>query len=294
MPMNTGQFDNLYTRKIDRAFFEAWDEEPEQWSKYLQNESSDQHNETVQTFAGIGKWERKDELRNANEQQFKLGDLIVTEHTPFGAQVVMSREQIDDSKYKEVENMTRDAGHAGRETVEAESVKLLDNAFTALQYDGVPLFSNAHPNRGDVGGTQSNLASGALTDANLKAGLILFRQQRDESGKQIVSRPSKLVINQTNQFVAATILQSAQLSGSANNDKNVLPSLEIIELDFLANTAPWFLLGNRHQLKHYWRVQPEFKKRPQMESNGSQVWDGYFRHSTAVENWRMTVGSPGV
>lgn len=294
MPMSTNEFNNLYTRKIDRAFFEAWEEEPEQWSKFLQNESSDQHNETVQTFAGISKWQRKDELQNANEQKFKLGDLIVTEHIPFAVEIVMSREQIDDSRYKEVENMTKDAGHAGRETVESESVKVLDDAFTVNQYDGVPLCSDNHPNKGDVGGTQDNLASGALTDANLKSGLVLFRKQRDESGKQIQTRASKLVVHQAQQFVAATILQSAQVAGNNNNDKNVIPNLELALSDFMVSETAWFLLGKRHQLKHYWRVQPEFLKRKYMNSNGSQSWDGYFRHSTAVENWRMVVGSTGV
>jgi phage major head subunit gpT-like protein len=294
MPMSTKEFDNLYTRKIDRAFFEAWDEEPEQWSKYLQNESSDQNNETVQTFAGIGKWSRKDELQNPIEQKFKLGDLIVTEHIPFAVEVVMSREQIADSRYKEVENMTKDAGHAGRETVEDECANVLDDAFTVNQYDGVPLCDDAHPNRGDVGGTQSNLATGALTDANLKSGLVLFRKQKDEAGKQIMSRAKKLVVHQAQQFNAATILQSTGQSGTANNDKNTVPNLELVELDFITSETAWFLLGARHQLKHYWREQPEFVKEKYMRSNGSQCWQGYFRHSVSVENWRQCVGSTGL
>jgi phage major head subunit gpT-like protein len=293
MPMNTGQFSNLYLRKIDRAFFEAWDEETEQWSKYLQDASADSNNVTVQTFAGIGRWAKKEELANPQEQKFKLGDLIVTTFDPFAVEIVMSREQVDDAKYNEVENMVRDAGHAGRDTVEAESVKLIDNAFTVNQYDGVPLFSNAHPNRGDGGGTQSNLATGALTDANLKAGIVLFRKQKDDNGKKIYYRPYKLLVHQAQQFTTATILQSAQTSGTANNDKNTLPNLELVISDFMSSETAWILLGKRHQLKHYWRVKPEFKREKEMRANGSWAWQGYFRHATAVENWRQTVGSTG-
>jgi phage major head subunit gpT-like protein len=293
--MNTQQFENLHTRKIDRSFFEAWDEEKEQWPKYLQNEKSDSNNETVQTFAGFGAWTKRNaENVNATEQKFKLGDLIVTTHEPFDIEVVMSREQIDDEKYGEVEAMAKDAGHAGRETVERESVKVLDNAFTVNQYDGKPLCASDHPNRGDAGGTQSNLATGALTDSNLRDGIILFRDQKDESNKQIMARPKKLIVHQSQQFNAAVILQSSQVSGTANNDKNPLPSLELCDLDFIASETSWFLQGARHQLKHYWRVQPEFKKKPFMEDNFSQKWLGYFRHSTAVENWRMVVGSTGL
>lgn len=295
MPTNTQQFNNLWTRKIDRVFFEAWDEEKEQWSKYLQNEKSDSNNETVQTFAGFGTWTKRNaENVNATEQKFKLGDLIVTTHTPFDIEVVMSREQIKDEKYGEVEAMIRDAGHAGRETVERECVGVLDDAFTVNQYDGVPLFSNSHPNRGDAGGVQDNLASGALTDTNLRSGIILFRDQKDESDKQIMARPKKLIVHQAQQFAAAVILQSAQVSGTANNDKNPLPSLELVDLDFISSETAWFLQGARHQLKHYWREMPEFVKKPFMEDNFSQKWLGYFRHSTAIENWRMNVGSTGL
>lgn len=294
MAMNTQQFLNLYLKKIDSAFFEAWDEEPEQWSKYLLDKDSNQYAEIVQNFAGIGRWTPKSELANPDQQNFKLGDLITTTHTPFAVQIVMSREQVDDAKFNEVENMTRDAGHAGRDTVEAECAQVLDNAFTVNQYDGVPLCSNAHPNRGEAGGTQSNLATGPLTDANLKQGIILFRQQKDEAGKQIMARPKRLIVNQALQFTAATILQSALMSGTANNDKNTLPSLEIVDLLFTNSTTAWFLQGDRHKLTHYWRVKPEFKRNPEMEDNGSWVWNGYFRHSTAVENWRNFVGSTGV
>jgi len=293
MPMNTQQFDNLYLKKIDRAFFEAWDEEPEQWPKYLQNESSTQNAEVTQNIAGIGKWGKKDELANPTEQKFKLGDIITTTHQPFAVEIVMSREQVEDSKYKEVESMTRDAGHAGRETLESENVLVLDGAFTTNQYDGVPLCSASHPNRGEGGGTQTNLHTGALSDATLKSGLVLFRQQKDEAGKQILSRAKKLIVHQSKQFLALTILQSSQVAGTANNDKNVLPALELVELDFMASQTAWFLQGTRHKLVHYSRVKPEFKREDKMRPNGSWVWQGYFRHSTAIENWRMFVGSAG-
>lgn len=294
MPMNTQQFLNLYLKKIDRAFFEAWDEEPEQWSKYLLDKDSNAYAEIVQNFAGLGRWTKKDELKNPDQQNFKLADLITTTHTPFATQIVMSREQVDDAKFGEVESMTRDAGHAGRDTIEGECAQVLDNAFTQNQYDGVPLFSNAHPNRGDAGGTQSNLASGALNDANLKQAIVLFRQQKDEAGKQIMSRPKRLIINQSQQFTAATILQSALMSGTANNDKNTLPTLEVVDLNFIASLTAWFIQGDRHKLTHYYRVKPEFKRNSEMEDNGSYVWYGYFRHATAVENWRQMAGSTGV
>lgn len=294
MPMQTGEFNNLYTRKIDESFFEGWDEEPEQWSRIANSKTGDSNNHTTQIIAGMSAWQSKKELENAKEQKFKQGPLIVTEYEPFGVEVVMSREQIDDSKYGEVADMAKDAGHAGRETVENNWGRFLNELYDRNFYDNVPIFSDAHPNFGDGGGTQDNLITGALTDATLKQAIILFRKQRDEGGKKISSTPRKLVVPSALQFTAATILQSALVAGTVNNDKNVLPDMELVVNDFWETDVRWFIAGNRHKLNHIWRVQPEFKKKPIMEDNGSQKWLGYFREANEAANWRHLVGSTGV
>ncbi|MNB87058.1 Mu-like prophage major head subunit gpT [compost metagenome] len=293
-PMQTTNFQDVFLKKIDRVFFEAYDEEPDQWSQYLNDKTSSQYAEIVQRYAGTANWAKKNELANPESQSFKLADLITTTHQPWSIQVEMSRELYDDFKFNEVENMTKDAGHGARNTVETNSAQVLDNAFTTNIYDGVPLISASHPNRGALGGTQSNLATGALNDANLKAGIVLFRQQKDEAGKQIMQRPSKLIVNQALQFTAAAVLQSALQSGTANNDTNTLPSLKIVDLLFTSSTTAWFLQANRHQMQHYWRVPVEFKRRPYMTDNMAWIWDGYFRDAYAVEDWRGIVGSTGL
>lgn len=292
--MQTQQFQDVFLKKIDRVFFEAYDEEPEQWSEYLNDKTSSQYAEIVQRYAGTSNWAPKNELKNPETQSFQLADMIITEHQPWAIQIEMSRELYDDFKFNEVENMTRDAGHGARNTVETNSAKVLDGAFTNLIYDGQPLISDKHPNRGAMGGTQSNLASGPLNDQNLKNAIVLFRQQKDEGGKQIMQRPDKLIVNQAQQFTAVTVLQSALQSGTANNDINSLPSLKIVDLLFTENTQAWFLQAKRHQMQHYWRVPVEFRRRPYMTDNMAYVWDGYFRDSTAIEDWRGIVGSPGV
>lgn len=294
MPNTTGQFDNLWTRKIDETFFEAWDEEPEEWPSFLHNETSNSHNETYQSFAGISNWTVKNEMSNADQQTYNLGDLIVTEHTPYGVEVIMSRELIADSKYNEVMDMTRDAGHAGRNEVEAHGASVLDDAFTVNGYDGVPLIDDAHPYRKTgLGGTQSNLTTGALSDTTVKAGLNLFNELNDEAGKRIKMSATNLVTHKNNQFTVATIFQSTLRSGTANNDKNALPDMKYSYSTFMASTTAWFLQSKQHKMIHFYRAKPEFIKRQYMNPNGSQSWDGYMRDSTVNRNWRGVVGSLG-
>lgn len=295
MPVLTGQFSNLWTRKIDEAFFEAWDEEKEEWPDFLHNETSNQHNETFQSFAGVANWKAKAEMANAQQDTFNLADLIVTEFDPYGIEIILSREMIDDAKYNEVVDMTSDAGHAGRNTVEQNSVSVLDNAFTTAQYDGKAMCASDHPYRKTgLAGTQSNLATGVLNDVNIKAGINLFNELNDEAGKRIKMRPTNLVTHRNNQFEVATIFQSALRSGTGNNDKNVLPDMKFSYSTFMSSETAWFLQAKQHKMIHFYRVKPEFIKRKYMNANGSQSWDGYLRENTVVRQWRGVVGSTGV
>ncbi|MBB6694382.1 Mu-like prophage major head subunit gpT family protein [Cohnella xylanilytica] len=298
MAMNTGQFQNLYTRRIDLAFFEGWDEEPEQWSRIYKSVDAKTNNRTTQIIAGMGAWELSGENANPNEQRYKLGPLVFTQGQIFKSEVTMSYEQEKDELYDEVANMAKDAGHAGREAVEDMGAQYLqemyDNTFSS-GYDGKATFATDHPNYGDNGGTQSNLSTGALSDTSLKNAIILFRKQRDEGGKKISSRVNRLVVPLSLQFTAATILQSALVAGTQNNDKNVLPDMELIVNDFwdVYTQSRWFIMGPRHQLNMIWWDRPMFEKYPIRNKNKSQSWLGYMRLNPKAENWRHLVGSTG-
>lgn len=297
--MNTGQFQNLYTRRIDMAFFEGWDEMPEQWSRIFKDVDGKTNNRTTQIIAGTGAWELSGENVNPNEQRFKLGPLVFTQFDVYKSEVIMSKEQIKDEMYDEVMNMAKDSGHGGRQKVEDVAAKYLQEMFDntlSTGYDGKAIFADDHPNHGDNGGTQDNKTTGALTDSNLKSAIILFRKQKDENGKKISSIPNKLIVPQSLQFTAATILQSALQAGTGNNDKNTLPNMELVVNDFWDEYTQvrWFIQGPQHQVNLIWRERPTFERYPVMNKNGSQSWLGYARMAPRAENWRHLVGSTGV
>jgi hypothetical protein len=236
----------------------------------------------------------KAEMANAQQDTYNLADLIVTEFDPYGVEIIMSRENIDDHKYNEVVDMTRDAGHAGRNTVETNAATVLNNAFTVNEYDGVPLISASHPYRKTgLAGLQTNLFTGALSDTTVKTGLNLFNSINDEAGKRVKMSASNLVTHKNNQFTVATIFQSSQRAGTANNDKNVLPDMKFSYSTFMTSQTAYFLQSKQHKMIHFYRVKPEFLKRKYMNPNGSQSWDGYLRDNTVNRSWRGVVGSLG-
>src|SRR5690348_16763853 len=139
MAMNTGQFQNLYTRRIDLAFFEGWDEVPEQYSRIYKSQDAKTNNRTTQIIAGTGAWELSGENLNPNEQRFKQGPLVFTQFDVYKSEVTMSKEQIDDELYDEVANMAKDSGHGGRQMVEDVAAQYLQEMYSntlGTGYDG--------------------------------------------------------------------------------------------------------------------------------------------------------------
>lgn len=303
MPITQGLYggrasDSLYLKKIDQAFFEAYDRYPEEWSKFLNDKKGKGNNVVTQKLTGIDKWEKKGELENAVEKVIGKGPTITTFFDPYAIDVIMSREAYDDQLWNEVEDMARDAGQAGAETVERECALVLDNAFNAtLQplYDGKALCADDHPLYG-VGatGTVDNKITGALDDTTLKSALILLQSATDEAGKKIRQEARRLIVPTALQFTAEVLLNSTLRAGTNNNDKNVLPSLQVVTSHYVASQVQWFVQSDAHKMNHYWRVQPEFKRKPTMEDNHSYMWKGYFRHATEISDFRGIVGSTGV
>jgi len=119
--------------------------------------------------------------------------------------------------------------------------------------DGQPLFSNAHVNE-TTGATASNLGTpAALSATSLQAALMSFRTARNAQGRTITTRPKYLVVAPALEFTARTLLGTAQVLGSNNNDINVLTQegLQIIVWPALAESAvtqnAWFLLPEKGQ-----------------------------------------------
>lgn len=91
---------------------------------------------------------------------------------------------------------------------------LINGGFAALHYDGVAFFSASHPNNTF---TNDNLATGGLSEANLKLAVTKLRDMRATNGEYLQLAPTHLVYGNDNEWVARDILmQSIQATGEQN------------------------------------------------------------------------------
>lgn len=295
--MNTSaNFQELLLPKFRKIFFDSYDELPEQFSDVYEVKKSTKAREYDFHMAGTGLWEEKVPGANIEQEDMAKGDEVSYVHKAYAKMIQIEREFSDDEQYGVIEKLPRQLGIGGRATVEITAASVLNNAFTTTGYDGVPLFSASHPII--KGGTASNLLpASALNDTNLKTAITAMRTQMvTEEGLKMQARARKLVVNPSLEFTAITLLQSAGVVGSANNDTNAIRlkgGLTPVVMDYLTDDNAWMLLDpNVAQLLFFWRVKPEFKQSENFDGMVAK-YRGYLRFSVGYSDWRGILGNAG-
>ena len=294
-------FGKLLAPGLRKIFFETYAEVPEQFSKVYKVNTSKMAKETDYGLGAFGDWtERSNGLDTVAYDTLSPGLERVYVHKAFTKGFMIERELYDDEQYRQINKFPAAMARAGRAFVEKEAAKTLNYGFLNAKaiFDGKPLFSNAHP-LVDSTGYGDNLATGALTDANLKIAMQKMRETVDEAGNLINATPKKLVVPPALEFTAKEIVNSQLKSGTDYNDINTVKgALEVIVYDYIGEAAGgsdtvWFLIDpSLCELNFFWRIKPEFKWDEDFDTFVAK-YRGYMRFSYGVSDWRGIVGSLG-
>lgn len=301
---NVENFGKLLEPGLRKIFFETYDELPEQYSKIYNVESSTKAAEHDWGMGAFGDWEKRaSQLDEVDYKTLSPGLNRTYIHEAFTQGFMITREMFDDDQYRQMNKMPQAMARSGRAKVEKDAMIPLLDGFNGAKpiYDGKALFANDHPLL-DSAGVGSNLATGALTDENLKAALQIMRETVDEAGNLVQFRGTRLIIPPALEDTAIRILNSSQISGTELNDTNKFLNsygIEIAVMDYLGaagggSDTHWFIQdASRHELNFFWRVRPEFKWDEDFDTFVAK-YRGYMRYSFGVSDWRGIVGSTGV
>jgi len=176
----------------------------------------------------------------------------------------LTEEAIEDNLYDSLSaRYTKALARAMAYTKQVKAAAVLNNGFTnsAAYYggDGVPLFSASHPLI--TGGVNSNIPTTAadLNETSLEAAVIQISLWTDERGLLIASKPKKLVVPSSLQFVATRLLETELRVGTTDNDINAIKNNGSISEGycvnhFLTDTNAWFLTTDvPNGMKHFVR-----------------------------------------
>lgn len=306
MALASAQFGRLLEPGLRKIFMETYKEIPEQYSQVFNVQNSNKAIETDLRMGGFGLWEKKDSMGSVSFQDTPNTQALQYIHEEFSSGFTVERKLVDDEQYNQIGKMSSALARAARATIETKAAGVLNNAFTQNGFDGQPLISASHV-RLDGGSMSNRLAStdgagaadGALSDRNLKAALIQTRRQVDDKGILIQVQPKILVVPPSLEFVANTIIQSANISAQGTgsgmtNDKNLLQSrLRVVVMDYLTSSTAWFLIDPTvAQLNFFWRRRLEFKNEEDFNTMQAK-YRGYMRFSCGYSDYRGIFGSLG-
>ena len=231
----------------------------------------------------------------------RVANKLTTYISDFANSVEISKNLFDDNMHSVWSKTVADFAVKARITQDDNAFALFRNAFTTtLTADGAAFIASHTLLNGE---TQTNLATGALTEATLYNAMVLLRQQKDEAGVIMGNVGTILLVPSKLFKTAVQITESALISGQGNNDINVYRSAYGITvysspyLDAVAggSDTAWFLLARNHAVTRLIRQGIQTALRDwSISNNRTYLYQANFRETVYVSNYVGACGSLGV
>lgn len=305
MPINTGQISSLLATGLRNVMFQAYNEQPPEYSRVLSVKTSKKNYEEDLEFVGLGTMPQKPEGVGVIYADPKQGEIVRLTPTSFGAGFRITREAKDDDLYNIVkpQRMAKELGKGARNVREVRSANVFNNAFTTT--GGFPKAgtsqtlaafaaivgggSTSHTLIGAGGGTFQNGALADLAQASLEAAIVNFMQLVDENSIPIVVVPKTLLVTPTDVMVARELLGSEYKPYTQNNEINPtrVDKLSLEVNHYLTDADSWFVLADKsdHTLQMIVRTDLEFEYGDDFDTGDTKV-KAFQRFYTGWTDWR--------
>lgn len=284
-----GSFAQLLAPGLQAILFEWLDEFPEEYSQFMNVETSDKAYDEDQIIGGLGLARVKPEGEQITYDDPIQGGTKRYLHQTYALGWQITQEMKDDDRYDLMKKIPVELMKSCRQTWEQLAANVLtlgDSTITTA--DGVSLFNTAHPLLG--GGTYSNKLATAsdLSVTALQDIIILFENMVNERGLKAMLSPNKLWIPPELQFVASEVLQSQYKPYTGTNEVNpVQGRLTPAVLHFPTTATGWWVSNGEgtNNVKFKWRAKPMTDTIDDFETKGTKH-SITFRVSAGATDWR--------
>lgn len=297
MKLTRDNFGVLLTPVHTKIFQNKYNEKTPQYTQVFKVDNMNRQTQTYPHLGGFGLWDANTEGNTINEDSMSQGNTASFTAQRFDKGYELTWELTKDDLYNVMKGMGK-GGSAGalgrglRATEETQSASILNGGFVNTGYDGVSLFNHSHPLI-DSANVLDNYLTGKLSDPNLKAGLIMMRNQVDEAGVKIQAIAKNLIVHPNNEYNANALVKSSGPAGELSNDTNTLPSLKVVVMDYLTNGDAWYLQDpSIDNLLFLWREKPIFDSQAIPKTMDFFMF-GYARWTQGYVDCRGLVGSDG-
>ena len=261
-----GTFSQLHDN-TDRLIYVMLDNElkkiPKIYTKYTEVMDSDRQTEISLNVVGFDDVPEKPEGQPYATATLRPGHEKRVTHTEFGYAFEASQTALEDDLHKQLKKHAMWFMFSANYVREKRAANLFNNGFsTETTADGLSAFNTAHVLAG--GGTFRNRPS---TDVDLSWNALrdaitdFSTETKHDSGQLAMAvQDLYLLVPPQLEMLADRIVNSTNLPGSADNDRNSIKArrnIEIIVNPLLTDTDAWFLLSKNKELhgcKSYDRV----------------------------------------
>lgn len=246
MAIASGNFAELLWPGIKQIWGTSYTKYEPLYSKIFDVQTSDKAFEKHQGVTGLGLLGVKNQGEPIGYDDTLQGFQKEYVNVTYGRGVVVTREMVEDEQYGYINQLPAILARSARDTEETVSFNVLNRAFNAsfTGADGVSLCNASHPLVG--GGTFRNQLSVAadLTQTSLETAIQDLMDFVDDRGLKIRVSPKTLVVPTAISMTAIKLLETAQVVGNADNDKNPIPGFlsNLVISPYLTDTDAWFLI----------------------------------------------------
>jgi hypothetical protein len=296
MPAVTSAFAATLSTQYQTFLVNVGKSYPRLWPVWFKSMDMETNPYISDKISGVGSEPVKPEGQQFVPVLPTLGSSFQVTATPYGFLFSVTWEMWRDDKYGVMGEMWSSMARNNRTRQEVQAFSLINNGFSVnTGYDNATLFNTAHVNIGDQA-VQANRPSPDVTLSQLaiQAGMTNFDGLNDENSLPISVTATRLLIHQTNRYLARELLGSSGKPGTANNDTNALPAdgLQWGVSRFLLRTQDWVLMAPIEEvdLEFMWRDRPRSRTfdDPFIEASDHTV---YQRFATRAGDYRGVYGS---
>ncbi len=248
MTIQTGNFAELLWPGILDTYGLTYKDYPSLYPRVFKIMRATKRFEKIQGVTGLPIASIKPEAGTINRADPLQGfqkEFVMVE---YGLATSITRQMVRDEQYNYIREVPGMLARSMR-IAEEQTCWNIYNRATNASYtgsDGVTLVNTAHPLVG--GGTFSNQISTAadLNQTSLESILADIMGAVDDMGFPISLMPKALIIHQSNNFRARKLLESAYVTGSADNDVNPLPGIvsDLVVSPYITDTDSFALTTN--------------------------------------------------
>jgi len=273
------------------------------YTQYFTVENSDKSYEKLSEHYNVGVAPVKAEGAQTKYGTFAQGTSPEFFNIAYSLGIILTHESIADNQYfKDGKDKVRALRKSFYTTKEIVCANVLNNAFSSGSLmpggDGVSLCNTAHPNAAGIFSNKLEVDSD-LSEASLEELLIIIKGAFDSTGvHKSNSRGKKLIVSDSNWFVAERILKSLLQNDTGNNALNAIKSLGVLPEGYMSNTYltdvdAWFVKTDAEKgLTFMEREKLNFYD-DNVTNTRNMEYYGYERYAVGWANARGIYGSQG-